>query len=71
MIGEVDYIFVRFLSSKDDPITVRGWEDELFLTSQSSFPLPFIIDSEGVAKSMDIAMSDSVGVTDLVVGFLQ
>ena len=50
-------IFIRFLSSKDDlcflylqPSTVsqtveavRGWENELFFTSQSSFPLPFFL----------------------------
>ena len=33
-------IFVHFLSSKDAQSTVRGWENEHFLISGSSFPLP-------------------------------
>ena len=36
-------IFIRFLSSKDDLINCAGWENELFFTSQSSFPLPFFL----------------------------
>ena len=34
-------IFVRFSTSKDDLIDCAGWEDELFLISWSTFPLPF------------------------------
>ena len=36
-------IFIRFLSSKDDLINCAGVENELFFTSQSSFPLPFFL----------------------------
>ena len=42
---------------------MRGWENELFLTSQSSFPLPFsAIFSNGISegipytKSLEVAM---------------
>ncbi len=63
-------IFVRFLSSKDDLITLLR-EDELFLTSQEFFPTPFYCDMR--LQILNIAMSDSVGITtDLVCwSFLQ
>ncbi len=43
-------IFVRVLHSKSGLINCAGWEDELFLSWSSSFPLPFVPQSPTISQ---------------------